>query len=92
MAAQALPYQPGAILHDAVVGAFKARGLSFEAWCAENGVVPSAARNATYGQSKGPKGKALLARMIDAAGPEVVQAAYLARLKSHVSDLKSGAA
>lgn len=92
MVAQALPYQPGAILHDAIVGAFKTRGLSFEAWCAENDVVPSAARNATYGQSKGPKGKALLARMIAAAGPEVVEAAYLARLKSHVSDLKSGAA
>ena len=92
MAAQALPYQPGAILHDAIVGAFKAGGLSFEAWCAENSVVPSAARNATYGQSKGPKGRALLARMIQAAGPEVVEAAYLARLRAHVSDLKSGAA
>lgn len=92
MAAQVLPYQPGAILHDAVVGSFKARGASFESWCAENGVAPSAARNATYGQSKGPKGRALLARMIQAAGPEVVEAAYLARLKSHVSDLKCGAA
>lgn len=92
MSAQALPYQPGAILHDAIVGAFKARGLSFESWCAQNGVVPSAARNATFGQSKGPKGKALLARMIEAAGAEVVEAAYLARLKSHVSALKSGAA
>ena len=92
MSAQALPYQPGAILHDAIVGAFKARGLSFEAWCAENSVVPSAARNVTFGQSKGPKGRALLARMIHAAGPEVVEAAYLARLRAHVSDLKSGAA
>ena len=43
------------------------RGLSFEAWCAENSVVPSAARNATFGQSKGPKGRALLARMIQAS-------------------------
>lgn len=92
MTAQALLYQPGAILHDAVVGAFKARGLSFEVWCAENGVGPSSARNATFGQSKGPKGKAMLSRMIAAAGPEVVEAAYIARLKSHVSDLKAGAA
>lgn len=92
MPAQPLPYQPGAILHSAVVGAFKARGLSFEAWCAENGVAPNSARSATFGQSKGPKGKALLARMIEAAGPEVVEAAYLARLKSHVTDLKKGAA
>lgn len=92
MSAQALPYQPGAILHDAIVGAFKTRGLSFEAWCAANEVMPSVARNATFGQSKGPKGKQLLARMIHAAGPEVVEAAYLARLKSHVADLKSGVA
>lgn len=90
--AQALLYQPGAILHNAVVGAFKARGASFEAWCAANGVVPSAARNATFGQSKGPKGRALLARIIEEAGAEVVEAAYMARLRSHVSDLKLGAA
>lgn len=90
--AQDLPYQPGAILHAAVVGAFKTSGTSFEAWCADNGVVPSAARNATYGQSKGPKGRALLSRMIKAAGADVVRAAYLSRLRSHADDLKSGAA
>lgn len=92
MTAQDLPYQPGAILHAAIVGAFKTRGLSFEGWCAGNGVLPGSARAATYGQSKGPKGRALLARLIEAAGADVVQAAYLARLKSHVTDLKSGAA
>lgn len=92
MTAQDLPYQPGAILHAAIVGAFKTRGLSFEAWCAGNGVLPGSARAATYGQSKGPKGRALLARLIEAAGADVVQTAYLARLNSHVIDLKSGAA
>lgn len=90
--AQALPYQAGSILHDAIVGAFKASGTSFEAWCAENEISPSAGRNVTYGQSKGPKGRALLARMIAAAGPDVVHAAYMARLRNHVSDLKSGVA
>lgn len=90
--AQAPAYQAGSILHDAIVGAFKASGGSFEGWCADNGISPSVARNATYGQSKGPKGRALLARMIAAAGPEVVRAAYMARLKSHVSDLKDGVA
>jgi len=89
---QDIPYQPGAILHEAIVGAFKASGSGFETWCAENGVTPSAARSATFGQSRGPKGRALLARMIAEAGPEVVRAAYLARLKSHVSALKTGAA
>lgn len=89
---QDIPYQPGAILHEAIVGAFKASGAGFETWCAENRVTPSAARSATFGQSRGPKGRALLARMIAEAGPEVVRAAYLARLKSHVSALKTGAA
>lgn len=89
---QDIPYQPGAILHEAIVGAFKASGAGFETWCAENGVTPSAARSATFGQSRGPKGRALLARMIAEAGPEVVRAAYLARLRSHVSAMKSGTA
>lgn len=89
---QEIPYQPGAILHEAIVGAFRASGSGFEAWCAANSIAPSAARSATFGQSRGPKGRALLARMIEAAGPEVVQAAYLARLKSHASALKKGVA
>lgn len=40
--AQDFHFLPGAILHDAVMGAFKARGASFEVWCAENGVHSSA--------------------------------------------------
>jgi len=92
MGAQDFPFQPGAILHDAVVGAFRASGSGFEAWCAENGVNPSVARNATFGMSQGPKGRALLARMINAAGVEVVRTAYIARLRAHVSDIHDGAA
>lgn len=89
---QEIPYQPGAVLHEAIVGAFKASGGGFEAWCAENRVAPSAARSATFGQSRGPKGRALLARMIAAAGPDIVRTAYLARMRNHVTDLKDGAA
>ncbi len=92
MAAQDFPFQPGAILHDAVVGAFRASGSGFEAWCAENKVNPSVARSATFGQSQGPKGRALLARMINAAGADIVRTAYLSRLKSHISDVRDGAA
>lgn len=89
---QELPYQPGAILHEAIVGAFRASGSGFEAWCASNKIAPSVARSATFGQSRGPKGKALLVRIVQAAGPEVVEAAYMARLKSHSHTLKKGAA
>ncbi|MDN5785710.1 hypothetical protein [Pseudorhodobacter sp.] len=89
---QEITYQPGAILHEAIVGAFRASGKGFEAWCAENKVPPNSARHATFGQSRGPKGKALLAKMIAAAGADIVRAAYMTRMKAHVIDLKKGAA
>lgn len=82
------PFQPGAMLHDAIVGAFRASGGSFEVWVVENGIRATAARNATLGMAKGPKGRALLARLIAAAGPEVVKAGYLARLNGHIADIR----
>ena len=85
-------FQPGAILHDAVVGTFRAHGLSFEKWCKENGMTPSNARNATFGQSRGPKGREMLARIIEAAGPEFLRMAYEARLRASLATLKKGAA
>ncbi|WP_102226835.1 hypothetical protein [Acidimangrovimonas sediminis] len=83
MTENAIKFQPGAILHDAIVGAFRAQGRGFDIWCAENGVSSSNARNATFGQSRGPKGRALLARIIDAAGRDFVMAAYAKRLRDH---------
>ncbi|AZB57233.1 hypothetical protein EBL89_18240 [Cereibacter sphaeroides] len=80
---------PGAILHDAVMGAFKARGASFEVWCSERGIYSTAARSATYGQSRGPKGSELLREIIDAAGRDVVRTAYVARVVAHAGDLSN---
>jgi hypothetical protein len=85
-------FQPGAMLHDAIIGAFRARGGSFDVWLTENGIPPASARSATFGMSKGPKGKALLNRLIDAAGRDVVKAGYLARLNGHVAETRKGAA
>ena len=64
MAENDFPFQPGVMLHEAIVGAFRASGASFEVWCVENGVTPSNARNATYGVAKGPKGQKMLSRLI----------------------------
>lgn len=89
MAEKPISFQPGAILHDAIMGAFKARGGSFEAWLSENGINPATARGATFGQSKGPKGRALLERIIAAAGPEVVRAAYVARITAHLDEIEA---
>ncbi|MDO9527123.1 MAG: hypothetical protein Q7J57_16550 [Gemmobacter sp.] len=85
-------FQPGAILHDAIVGTFRAHGGSFERWCQENGITPSTARNATFGQSRGPKGRALLGRIIDDAGRDFVRRAYAARIEAYASAVKRGAA
>ena len=48
MSKESPQFQPGAILHDAIVGAFRSRGLGFEAWCASNGDVD---RNAGPGRA-----------------------------------------
>ncbi len=85
-------FQPGAILHDAIAGAFKARGSGFEIWCRENNITPSLARQATFGQSRGPKGKAMLARLIEAAGPDFVKLVYSQRIAESAEAIKKGAA
>jgi len=76
-------YQPGAILHEAIVGGFRANGDNFNAWCKGHGITPSVARNATFGQSRGPHGQSLLARLIDGAGPDFVEHTYRRRLADH---------
>lgn len=81
------PYQPGAILHEVIVGAFRASGTSFEAWCKKSGIHPSTARTATYGQSGGTQGRALLKRIITAAGEEMVSAGYSKRMIAEASHL-----
>lgn len=85
MPANQYPFQPGAILHDAIMGAFRASGATLEGWCNENGMKPSVARNCTYGQMRGPKGRAMLARLIEAAGPETVRVGYQTRLEKHLA-------
>ncbi len=86
------PFQPGAILHEVIVGAFRTGGTSFEAWCKENGVHPSTARTATYGQSGGAQGRALLKKIIGAAGEDLVGAGYAKRMIAEASRLKDAKA
>lgn len=86
-----ISFQPGAILHEAILGAFHSHGGSFDNWCRENGIQPSSARNATFGQSRGPRGKAILDALIDAAGRDFVQAAYVRRTREHAASLPARA-
>lgn len=73
-------FQPGAILHEVIAGALKSKGTGFEAWCRENGLHPTTVRQATYGQSGGDRGQAILGQLIAAAGVDVVEAAYRQRM------------
>lgn len=76
-------FQPGAILHEVILGAFRASGTTFETWCNQNGIEPASARNSTFGQGRGEKGLALKDRIIDAAGREFVRTFYIRRLTEH---------
>ncbi|MCX7301338.1 MAG: hypothetical protein NTX73_13365 [Rhodobacterales bacterium] len=82
-------FQPGAILHQVVVGAFRMQGKTLHHWCLENGVTPASVRNSTYGQASGPVGRALLERAIDAAGREVVSDLYARRMREEAERLAS---
>lgn len=85
-------FQPGTILHEVIVGAFRAKGTSFRAWCDENKVNYSTARLATFGQSGGDRGKEMLQSMINDSGPSVVEAAYRERMKVEAAKLEGTAA
>lgn len=92
MAVKNKMFQPGAILHEVIVGSFRSAGTSFEKWCAENGVHPSTARMATYGQSGGDKGVALLNKIIDGAGRDLVAVGYRKRMMMEAERLEGAAA
>lgn len=92
MSRKVIEFQPGAILHEVIVGAFRARGMTFEGWCKDNGLTAANGRNATFGQSRGEVGKRNLERIIHAAGREFVRDAYLRRLSEHHEQIKRGAA
>lgn len=89
MEVQNKQFQPGVMLHEVIVGCFRAKGFSFSGWCEANGIAISTARQATYGQMAGPRGKALLDRMITAAGPEIVEAAYRERIEREADRVKA---
>jgi len=88
MAPRTIEFQPGAILHEVIVGAFRARGLTFEGWCHQNGMSTANGRNATFGQSRGKIGKFNLDRIIDAAGREFVADAYRRRIEEHCENFR----
>ncbi|UTS79535.1 hypothetical protein [Phaeobacter piscinae] len=80
-------FQPGIILHEVVVGCFKASGVSLHQWCKENEISQAAAYGALKGANTGERGTALLQQLIDAAGRHVVKTAYRARIERHAAEV-----
>lgn len=73
-------FQPGAILHEVIVGSLKTNGSSLQEWARQRGLSVTAVRNITFGMSAGVRSRALLDQLIDHAGREVVAAAYRQRM------------
>ena len=92
MAVSKIMFQPGVILHEVIVGAFRAKGTSFNQWCRDNDILVNTARLATYGQSGGDRGRAVLEKMISDAGEEVVSAAYASRMQTEAAKIAGTAA
>lgn len=84
-------FRPGAILHEVIAGAMRSRGTTLNEWCKNNGVAWSTIRNITFGMSAGPRSQAVLDRLIDAAGREVVTAAYRVRMDAEARKLAATA-
>ncbi len=80
-------FQPGIILHEVVIGCFKASGVSLHRWCKENGISQAAAYGALKGANTGERGSALLQHLIDVAGRPVVSAAYRVRIERHAAEV-----
>lgn len=80
-------FQPGVILHEVLVGALRSRGETLTAWARGQGVAWATIRQVTFGQSAGPRSRALLDKLIDHAGREVVIAAYRARMDAEARKL-----
>ena len=76
-------FQQGTILNEVVVGIFRANGTTLSKWCTQNNVSPTQAQNALCGTSSGTNGLALMERLVDAAGRDVVEVAYRKRIQMH---------
>lgn len=82
---------PGAILHDAVMAAMRAQGLTLSGWAEANGVGAGNARYGTFGISSGKQGSALRERIIDHAGRELVQQIYKQRMLAEAKKIQAWA-
>lgn len=91
MPSNKVDFQPGSILADVLVGAFRVSGTTFDQWCHANGVTQGNARNAAFGMSRSPQARIIVKAMIEAAGRDFVRDAYLRRLREHLAQFGEAA-
>lgn len=91
MTQQMPEFQPGAILHEVLLGAFRARGTSLAQWCREKGYATANVYSATLGRGGGKAARRYLAEAIAAAGREFVRDAYVRRIAEHYEQIRKGA-
>ncbi len=77
-------FLPSRHLSDAVLGAFRAKGVPFAKWCDMNGIRRENVRAALYGRWTGEKADAILEEIITAAGEETVSFLLEQRGKNNV--------
>lgn len=65
------PIEPGTRLMQEVRAAFILDGTTYTSWCRSQGIDPSMVRQAIYGTWAGPKGRAMRALVLKAAGVKV---------------------
>lgn len=66
------PTAPGRDLLAQVRAGFVAKHTTLTEWCRKEGINTSAARQALYGTWDGPKGRAMRAKIVRAAGVRAV--------------------
>ena len=71
MASVATPHEPGRLIAQ-IRAAFVLQGTSLTRWAKDNNTDPSAIRQAIYGTWAGPRGKAMRAKVLKAAGVKEV--------------------
>lgn len=88
MTRQEIAFQPGPVLHEAIMGGLRAKGTTLADWCRDEGITQTVARQATFGQTRGESSQKLLARLIDAAGAEYVRHVYDYRTLAHAEEIR----
>lgn len=92
MSLKRVEFQPGAILHDVVSGAFRMQGTTLEQWCKSVGLKPMSVRYAMYGVIRSDVGQAVIEKAVDAAGRDIVTGGYTRRMTEHYAAIQRVAA